>query len=86
MSLNELYKEVSVYYNYVRFFIKGDDFCIDLIQTKMGVTSLDEEIIKFSKRIPMKNTGIKEFINKREDEVLNESLQKIKQEINTILD
>ncbi len=85
MSLNELYKEVSVYYNYVRFFIKDEYFCIDLIQTKMGVTQLDEELIKFSKQFPMKKIGFEEFINKNQNIKLDENLKKIEELIDNIL-
>ncbi len=83
MSLNELYKEVSVYYNYVKFFIKDDYFCIDLIQTKMGVTQLDEELIKFSKQFSMKNVSFEEFVSKNTK--LNESLKKLEEDIDNIL-
>lgn len=85
MTLDELYKEVRVYYNYVRFTIEEDSFWIYLIQTKAGVTAFDEEIIKFSKKFPMKSSGIKEFISKNHNMILNESLKKVKEDINTIL-
>jgi hypothetical protein len=85
ITLNELYKEVSVYYNYVRFFIKDDYFCIDLIQTKMGVTQLDEELIKFSKQFPMKNIGFEQFTNENSDKNLDGVLIKIKEDIDSIL-
>lgn len=85
MSLDELYKEVSVYYNYVRFSIKDDSFYIDLIQTKMGVTALDEELVKFSKQFLMITSGIEEFINKNRDIALNETLKKIKEDIDNII-
>jgi|GEM_PF-1771061 len=85
MSLTKLYKEVSVYYNYVRFSIKDEFFCIDLIQTKMGVTSLDEELVKFSKQFAMNTTSIQGFIEKNKNYTLNVSLKEIKDSIDNIL-
>ncbi|MCG3680126.1 hypothetical protein [Aliarcobacter butzleri] len=65
LSLDEIFKEAKVYFNYVRFFIKDDFFTISLVQTKAGVSTLDEEIIKFSKDFPMKISGLQEFISKQ---------------------
>lgn len=75
MTLDELYKEVKVYYNFVRFTVEDDSFCIYLVQTKAGVTAFDEEIIKFSKQFPMKK-AIKEFISENKELELNETLKK----------
>lgn len=85
MTLDELYKEVRVYYNYARFYIQDDSFCINLIQTKAGVTAFDEEIVKFTKQIPMKTTGIEEFISKNSAKQLNDILKKIEEDIDNIL-
>lgn len=65
LSLDEIFKEAKVYFNHVRFFIKDDIFTISLVQTKAGVSTLDEEIIKFSKDFPMKISGLQEFIEKQ---------------------
>lgn len=64
MTLTELSKEVRVYYNYVKFTIEENSFCIDLVQTKAGVTAFEEEIIKFSKKFPMKTFIFQEFLDK----------------------
>ena len=64
LSLDEIFKEAKVYFNHVRFTIKDDIFTISLVQTKAGVSTLDEEIIKFSKDFPMKISGLQEFIEK----------------------
>lgn len=85
LSLDELYKEVRVYYNYVRFIVEEGSFYIYLVQTKAGVTAFDEEIIKFSKEFPIQTSGIEEFISKNHDLVLSDSLKKIKEDINSIL-
>ncbi|MDN5068579.1 hypothetical protein [Aliarcobacter butzleri] len=65
LSLDEIFKEAKVYFNHVRFTIKDDIFTISLVQTKAGVSTLDEEIIKFSKDFPMKISGLQEFISKQ---------------------
>ncbi|MCT7600789.1 hypothetical protein [Aliarcobacter butzleri] len=65
LSLDEIFKEAKVYFNHVRFTIKDDIFTISLVQTKAGVSTLDEEIIKFSKDFPMKISGLQEFIEKQ---------------------
>ncbi|WP_260874736.1 hypothetical protein [Aliarcobacter butzleri] len=49
----------------MKFSIKDDIFTISLVQTKAGVSTLDEEIIKFSKDFPMKISGLQEFISKQ---------------------
>ncbi|MEV9593502.1 hypothetical protein AB0W31_03660 [Aliarcobacter butzleri] len=64
LSLDEIFKEAKVYFNHVRFFIKDDIFTISLVQTKAGVSTLDEEIIKFSKSFPMKTSSLQKFIEK----------------------
>ncbi|MFW0712335.1 hypothetical protein [Aliarcobacter butzleri] len=65
LSLDKIFKEAKVYFNHVKFFIKDDVFTISLVQTKAGVSTLDEEIIKFSKDFPMKISGLQEFIEKQ---------------------
>jgi len=39
-------------------------FCIDLMQTKIGGMPIDNDIIKFSKKIPIKNRGLAEYLSK----------------------
>jgi hypothetical protein len=85
LSLDEIFKEAKVYFNHVKFTIKDEIFTISLIQTKAGVSTLDEEIIKFSKQFPIKTSGLKEFIAKNSNKTLNESLQKLKEDIKNIL-
>ncbi|MCG3655139.1 hypothetical protein [Aliarcobacter butzleri] len=65
LSLDKIFKEAKVYFNHVKFSIKDDIFTISLVQTKAGVSTLDEEIIKFSKDFPMKTSGLQEFISKQ---------------------
>lgn len=65
LSLDEIFKEAKVYFNHVRFTIKDDIFTISLVQIKAGVSTLDEEIIKFSKQFPIKTSGLQEFIEKQ---------------------
>ena len=65
LSLDEIFKEAKVYFNHVKFSIKDDIFTISLVQTKAGVSTLDEELIKFSKDFPMKISGLQEFIEKQ---------------------
>lgn len=65
LSLDKIFKEAKVYFNHVKFFIKDDIFTISLVQTKAGVSTLDEEIIKFSKDFPMKISSLQEFIEKQ---------------------
>ena len=65
LSLDKIFSEAKVYFNHVKFSIKDDIFTISLVQTKAGVSTLDEEIIKFSKDFPMKISGLQEFIEKQ---------------------
>ncbi len=84
LSLDELFKEAKVYFNHVKFTIKDDIFNISLIQTKAGVSTLDEEIIKFSKQFPLKTFGLEEFISKNSNITLDESFQKLKEDVKNI--
>ena len=84
LCLDEIFKEAKVYFNHVKFTIKDDIFTISLVQTKAGVSTLDEKIIKFSKQIPMKTSGLTEFIAKNSNEPLDESLMKLKEDIKNI--
>ena len=62
LNLDEIFKEAKVYFNHVKFTIENDVFNIYLVQTKAGVSNLDEEIVKYSKQILMKKSGLIEFI------------------------
>ncbi len=84
LCLDAIFKEAKVYFNHVKFTIEDDVFAIYLVQTKAGVSTLDEEIIKFSKQIPMKTSGLTEFIAKNSNKPLNESLIKLKEDIKNI--
>ncbi|MFX4266316.1 hypothetical protein ACOL29_01505 [Aliarcobacter butzleri] len=84
LSLDEIFKEAKVYFNHVRFTIKDDIFTISLVQTKAGVSTLDEEIIKFSKQFPIKTSGLNEFISKNAKLELTQSSLKIKEDIKNI--
>lgn len=63
MTLDGIFKVAKVYFNHVKFTIEDQLFCIYLVQTKAGVSTLDEEIIKYSKKVPLKTSGIKDFIS-----------------------
>ena len=84
LILDKIFKEAKVYFNHVKFTIEDNTFNIYLIQTKAGVSTLDEEIIKFSKQFPMKTLGLMEFIAKNSDITPNENLQKLKEDIKNI--
>ena len=84
LCLDAIFKEAKVYFNHVKFTIEDDIFTIYLVQTKAGVSTLDEEIIKFSKQIPIKTSGLIEFIAKNSNEPLDESLIKLKEDIKNI--
>lgn len=85
INLKPLTLEASVYHNYVRFSIEDDIFTIDLMQTKMGGMPLDEDIVKYSKVIPIQKEGLEEFITAHKHEKMNASLQMIKEKIEEIL-
>ncbi|RXJ89010.1 hypothetical protein CRV01_10330 [Arcobacter sp. CECT 8983] len=65
LTLDYIFKDAKVYFNHVKFTIEGNTFNIYLIQTKAGVSTLDEEIIKYSKQFSMKTSGLEEFIAKK---------------------
>lgn len=85
LNLDEIFKEAKVYFNHVKFTIENDTFNIYLVQTKAGVSTLDEEIVKYSKQILMKTSGIKEFIAKNSNVIFDENLKKLKEHIKNIL-
>lgn len=85
INFSEINEEARVYYNYARFTLQEDFFCIDLMQTKIGGMPIDEDIVKFSKRVPITSLGLEEFINQNRDTTMNETLKKIKEEVEKIL-
>lgn len=85
LSLEPVLKEAKVYFNYVKFTIEDDTFSILLVQTKAGVSTLDEELIKFSKPFPMKTSGLAEFITENSTMNLDETLEKMQKDIKNIL-
>lgn len=85
MTLEEIFKEAKVYFNHVKFTLEYGTFNIYLIQTKAGVSTLEEEIIKFSKQFPIKRDGVRNFIDKSSNEIENKRLKKLKEEIKNIL-
>ena len=68
INFDKLNKEASVYYNYAKFLLKSGFLCIELMQTKIGGMPIDEDIIKFTKKIPISNTGLENFIGKNKHE------------------
>lgn len=81
MTLDLILKDAKVYFNHVKFTIENEIFNIYLVQTKAGVSTLDEEIIKFSKQFPMKTSGIKNFISLNQELLLSQSSKKLKKDI-----
>jgi hypothetical protein len=62
INLTKLNEEAKVYYNYARFLLKEGFLCIELMQTKIGGMPIDEDIVKFTKCIPINQMGLHEFI------------------------
>lgn len=85
LTLDLIFKDAKVYFNHVKFTIEDNSFNIFLIQTKAGVSTLDEEIVKFSKQFPMRTSGIEEFILKNSNTKLDENTKKLQEEIDNIL-
>jgi hypothetical protein len=67
IKFDEIDKESSVYYNYARFSLKNDFLYIDLMQSKIGGMPIDEDIVKFTKKIPIKSSAWEEFISQNKD-------------------
>lgn len=85
LNLNNLNEEVKVYYNYARFSLKEGFLIIDLMQTKIGGMPIDEDIIKYSKKIAIDESGLEEFVAKNQELMtLNEILKKIKEDIKIV--
>lgn len=62
INFKELNKEAATYYNYIEFLIKDDYFYINLMQSKIGGMPIDKDIIKYSKKVAISKTGLKEFV------------------------
>ena len=67
LNFDLLDKEALVYYNYAQFIVDDNFLLIQLIQTKTGGMPIDKNIIKFTKKIPIKNSGLEQFILKHKD-------------------
>lgn len=85
LTLDKIFKDAKVYFNHVKFTIEDDAFTISLIQTKAGVSTLEEEIIKYSKQFPIQKRGIKEFISENANVTLDEESKKLVEDIKAIL-
>lgn len=82
INFQQINEEAKVYYNYARFTLQEDFFCIDLMQTKIGGMPIDEDIVKYSKQIAINESGLEEFMAKNKElTASNEVLQKIKEDI-----
>jgi sulfur transfer protein SufE len=46
---------------------------------------IDEDIVKFSKQVPISDLGLEEFIWKNRDTAMNATLKRIQEEIEKIL-
>lgn len=84
ITLDELYKELRLYFNYVKFTVEDEVFDISFIQSKAGVTAFENEIVKFSKSFTIKK-DIEKYISKKSNILLNEEQNSIKMELNNIL-
>lgn len=88
INFNQINKESSTYYNYVRFSLRDDFFIIELMQSKIGGMPIDEDIVKFKKEILINSSGLEEFIIKKEKNmnliVSDNQYKKIKKAINNI--
>jgi hypothetical protein len=69
INLNLLDEKASVYYNYVHFSIKEELLCLELMQTKIGGMPIDKDIIKFTKNIPIRTSGLEKFIKKNQTKI-----------------
>lgn len=85
MTLEHIFKEAKVYFNHVKFSVEDDKFKIILVQTKAGVSTLEEEIIKFEKQFPLKTSGFKGFVDDNSHFRLDEKAKELKEEIEKIL-
>jgi len=85
INFNEINEEAKVYYNYARFSLQEGFFCIDLMQTKIGGMPIEEDIVKFTKSVPIKSLGLEEFIKQNRDTAMNETLKRIQEEVAKIL-
>ena len=85
LTLEKIFKDAKVYFNHVKFAIKDNTFNISLVQTKAGVSTLEEELIKFSKQFPIKTFGIDDFITRNSKRNSDESLKKLEEDIKKIL-
>lgn len=62
INFKQIDKEASVYYNYVKFALVDDFLAVNLMQTKIGGMPIDNDIVKFSKKIAIKKLGLEEYI------------------------
>lgn len=85
LTLEGVFSEAKVYFNHVKFTIEEGAFTIALIQTKAGVSTLEEELVKHSKSFAMKTTGLDEFIAKNSNKALDDEQAKLKEDIKDIL-
>jgi hypothetical protein len=89
INFNQINKESSTYYNYVRFSLRDNLFIIELIQSKIGGMPIDKDIVKFKKEILIKSSGLQEFIIKKEKDISsissNNQYKKIKENIANIM-
>lgn len=65
IDFSQINKESKVYYNYAYFFLEDGYFCINLMQMKIGGMPIDKDIVKFSKKVFIKSTGLEDYINKK---------------------
>ena len=66
IDFSQLNKESKTYYNYVRFSIKDEmTFMIELMQSKIGGMPIDEDMVKFSKQIVIKQSALTDFIKQQ---------------------
>ncbi len=85
IDFKHLNKESSTYYNYARFSLKDEYLLLELMQSKFGGMPVDEDIVKFEKKIPIKNNGLEIFITQNKEFLEStDTYNNIKKEINSL--
>lgn len=65
-------KEASVYYNYIRFsvrdeFLKKNCLGLELMQSKIGGMPISDDIVKYTKEIPLNEVTVLDYINENKE-------------------
>ncbi|PLY05515.1 MAG: hypothetical protein C0625_13075 [Arcobacter sp.] len=85
INFTPINKESSTYYNYVQFSLKDNFLWVELMQNKIGGMPIPEDIVKFTKKIPINPSGLEEFLIKNNKYKKENKYLKIEKAINNIL-